>query len=468
MIAIDLDEPPVVISVGAPMFAEALMAQAAEPRQVEWSPPVPGTADDLAAIAADPRAAEASAESARRMTTARPYWVDVVPASQALGLGPRDFLHAGPPVTWADACGPMRGALAGAIVYEGLADNVEEAERMAARGDISLAPCHAHATVGPMAGVVSASMPVSVLEDTEHGGRAYCTLNEGLGKVLRYGAYSQEVIDRLRWMERVLGPILAQTLRKRGPVDVSSLIAQALQMGDECHNRNRAATSLLLREITSDLLESGASTADVAAVYRFISGNDHFFLNLSMPAGKVSADAARDIPGSTMVVAMARNGTDFGIQVSGAGDEWFTAPAPVVNGLFLPGFGPEDANPDIGDSTITETSGIGGFAMAAAPAIVRFVGGDVADALQNTLQMYEITLTEHPLYQVPVLGFRGTPAGIDATLVARTGIVPVVNTGIAGREPGIGQVGAGLVTPPVSVFADAVRALATKASKEKA
>jgi hypothetical protein len=160
---------------------------------------------------------------------------------------------------------------------------------------------------------------------------------------------------------------------------------------------------------------------------------------------------------------MARNGTDFGIQVSGTGDEWFTAPAPVVEGLLFPGFGPEDANPDIGDSTITETSGIGGFAMAAAPAIVRFVGGDVSDALNNTLKMYEITLTEHPLYQVPVLGFRGTPSGIDATLIVRSGIVPVVNTGIAGREPGIGQVGAGLVTPPMSVFADAVRALAGKA-----
>ena len=463
MIVLDLDEPPVVVTVGVPLFAQELVAQAATPREVEWAPPVPGTDRALAAIAADRRTAAATTESARRLTTARPYWVDVVPASQALGLEPREFLHAGPPVTWADASGPLRGALAGAIVYEGLADNVEDAERMAARGEVSLAPCHSRGAVGPMAGVVSASMPVSVLEDDVHGRRAYCTLNEGLGKVLRYGAYSQEVIDRLRWMERVLGPVLSQTLRKRGPIDVPSLIAQALQMGDECHNRNRAATSLLLREITADLLEIGAPTADIASVYRFISGNDHFFLNLSMPAGKAAADAARDIPGSTMVVAMARNGTDFGIQVSGTGDEWFTAPAPLVEGLFFPGFGPDDANPDIGDSTITETSGIGGFAMAAAPAIVRFVGGDVSDALRNTLQMYEITLVEHPLYQVPVLNFRGTPTGIDATLIVRSGIVPVVNTGIAGREPGIGQVGAGLVTPPISVFTDAVQALAAKA-----
>jgi hypothetical protein len=468
MIDLDLDEPPVVVTAGAPLFAEALVAQAAAPRDVQWSPPVAGTSGDLAAIAADPRTAAATAESARTLTTARPHWVDIRPAAEVLGLGPRDFLHAGPPVTWADASGPMRGALAGAMVYEGLAANVEEAERIAAGGGVSLAPCHSRGAVGPMAGVVSASMPVSILEDQEHGGRAFCTLNEGLGKVLRYGAYSAEVIDRLRWMQEVLGPLLAETLRRHGPVDIRSLIAQALQMGDECHNRNRAATSLLLREITPDLLESGASIADAAAVFRFISGNDHFFLNLAMPAGKAAADAGRDIPGSTMVVAMARNGTDFGIQVSGTGDEWFTAPAPVVDGLFLSGFGPQDANPDIGDSTITETMGIGGFAMAAAPAIVRFVGGDVSDALRNTLQMYEITIAEHPMYQVPVLGFRGTPSGIDATLVVRSGIVPVVNTGIAGKEPGVGQVGAGLVTPPLSVFADAVRALANRALREEA
>jgi hypothetical protein len=234
-------------------------------------------------------------------------------------------------------------------------------------------------------------------------------------------------------------------------------------MGDECHNRNRAATSLLLREITPDMLESGARSEDIVAAFRFINGNDHFFLNLSMPAGKVAADAGRDIPGSTMVVAMARNGTEFGIQVSGTGDEWFTAPAPPVKGLYFPGFGPEDAGLDIGDSTITETTGIGGFAMATAPAIVLFVGGDVSDALENTLRMYEITLAEHPFYKVPILGFRGTPTGIDATLVVRSGVLPAVNTGIAGREPGVGQVGAGLVVPPMSVFVDAVRALARRA-----
>jgi hypothetical protein len=366
-------------------------------------------------------------------------------------------------VEWSDASGPIRGAIAGAMMYEGLADSFEEADRIAAEGGISLAPCHSRGAVGPMAGVVSASMPVSVLEDSENGRRAYCTLNEGLGKVLRYGAYSPPVIARLQWLERVLGPLLAKMLHRRGPVDVRSIIAQALQMGDECHNRNRAATSLLLREITPDLLECGARAEDVVDAFRFINGNDHFFLNLSMPAGKLAADAGRDIPGSTMVVAMARNGTEFGIQVSGTGDDWFCAPAPAVKGLYFSGFGAEDAGLDIGDSTITETTGIGGFAMAAAPAIVLFVGGEVSDALDNTLRMYEITLAEHPFYKVPILGFRGTPTGIDTMLVVRSGVLPCVNTGIAGREPGVGQVGAGLVVPPLSVFVDAARALARQA-----
>jgi len=312
-----------------------------------------------------------------------------------------------------------------------------------------------------MAGVLSSSMWVFEIADTaEGGGAAYCSLNEGLGKVLRYGAYGPEVIERLRWMSAVLGPLLQATVRRHGPTDLKALVSQALHMGDEGHNRNRAGTSLFLRELAADLAAVDGPTAELVEVLRFIAGNDHFFLNLVMPAAKLAADAARGVPGSTMVVAMARNGTDFGVQISGTGDRWFTAPAGVPDGLYLGSYGPDDANPDIGDSTITETTGIGGFAMAAAPAIVRFVGGQVGDALAATQSMYDITLAEHPAYQVPILGFRGTPTGIDVTKVVRTGILPVVNTGIAGKVAGTGQVGAGLVSPPAAVFADAVHALA--------
>jgi hypothetical protein len=265
-------------------------------------------------------------------------------------------------------------------------------------------------------------------------------------------------------MSDVLGPVLQAATRASGPVDITAILAQMVQMGDEGHNRNRAGTLMLLRELAPAMIESGFPSSDLAEAARFVGGNDHFFLNLGMPACKLALDAARDIPGSTMVVAMARNGTDFGIQVSGTGDAWFTGPANTPEGLFLGDYGPEDANPDIGDSAITETAGLGGFAMAAAPAIVRFVGGTVADALANTRRMYEITLGEHDMFAVPVLDFRGTPLGIDVTRVVRTGILPQINTGMAGKVAGTGQVGAGLVTPPAEIFPAALRALAESAA----
>jgi hypothetical protein len=451
---------PHVITAGLSLLADAAEHQAARVTRVDWQPPMAGVEDDLVAVLGDTRRAAANATAIERMLAVRAQLVDVLPAADALGLQAGEFLHAGPPITWDRASGPLRGALMGAAVLEGLAGDPEAAAAMAERGAFALDPCHAHHAVGPMAGVVSPSMWVFVLENPVTGRRTYCSLNEGLGKVLRYGAYSTEVIERLRWMSAVLGPLLQSAVRRHGPVDVSAILAQMVQMGDEAHNRNRTGTLMLLRDLLPALIESPFSSQEVAAAASFIGGNDHFFLNLAMPACKLALDAARDIPGSTMVVAMARNGTDFGIQVSGTGSQWFTAPALTPEGLFLGGYGPADANPDIGDSAITETAGLGGFAMAAAPAIAALVGGSVADALAATRRMYEITLTEHPLFQVPALDFRGTPAGIDTTLVARTGILPQINTGMAGRVAGTGQVGAGLVTPPAEVFPAALSALA--------
>jgi hypothetical protein len=451
-----LGREPRVVATGTPVLADALVQQAVPVETVEWRPPPAGAADALAAVLGDPRHAAANATAVRRMLTARPRLVDVRPAHEVLGLEPGTFFHAGPPLTWDRASGPMRGALIGAMLAEGLADTPEAAERQLAHGVVRLDSCHHHRTVGPMAGVVSPSMWMYVVEDAEHGGTAFCSLNEGLGKVLRYGAYGPEVIERLHWMSAVLGPALRAAIATHGPVDLKAIMAQALQMGDELHNRNRAATSLFLRELAGELADAAAGAGDVL---RFIAGNDHFFLNLAMAAGKAAADAARDVPGSSLVVAMARNGTDFGIQLSGTGDRWFTGPAGVPDGLYLGSYGPSDANPDIGDSTITETTGVGGFAMAAAPAIVHFIGGEVPDALAATQRMYEITLAENPAFQVPILSFRGTPTGIDATLVVRTGILPVVNTGIAGKVAGTGQVGAGLVSPPPQIFTAAVEAL---------
>jgi len=380
------------------------------------------------------------------------------------GMKKEKILHAGPPVTGDRVCGPMRGAVMGALIYEGRAASREEAEVLAASGEITYEPCHHSRTVGPMAGIVSASMPVWIVENETSGNRAYCSLNEGLGKVLRYGALGDEVIDRLKWMEDRLAPTLARALEEHGDVDLRSLIAQALEMGDEGHNRNRAATSLLIRTLAPSIASSAQSPSVASEVLTFLTGNDHFFLNLSMPAAKCSLDPVADIPDSTLVSAMSRNGTDFGIRVSGLGERWFTAPAPMVDGLYFPGFTADDANPDIGDSVICETAGFGGFAMASAPAIVQFVGGTVDFALNSTREMYEITLAEHPFYRVPILDFRGTPTGIDLRRVVETQIPPAVNTGIAHRDPGVGQVGAGLVKPPMKCFEDALRAFAEERS----
>jgi hypothetical protein len=455
-----------VIAAGVDVFADAVLDQGVEVTRVDWRPPMPGTETDLAAVMADRRRATANQQALQAITSAEAYLVDVVPAGPTLGLQPSDFLHAGPPIGWDRASGPLRGALMGATALEGLVGDPEDAVALLESGaGYTLDPCHHHAAVGPMAGVISSSMWVFVVEDPASGRRTYCTLNEGLGKVLRYGAYSAAVLNRLRWMSAVLGPLLQQAVRAHGPVDLKAILAQMLQMGDEAHNRNRAGTLMLLRELLPAIIDSGQPAADVAEAVRFVSSNDHFFLNLAMPACKITLDAARDLPGSTVVVAMARNGTDFGIQVAGTGDEWFTGPAQLADGLFLGDFTADDANPDIGDSAITETAGLGGFAMAAAPAIVRLVGGEVSDALAASRRMYEITVGEHPMYAIPILDFRGTPTGIDVTKVVRTEILPQINTGMAGRLAGVGQVGAGLVTPPAEIFAAALKRLATLATQ---
>ncbi|QMW67285.1 DUF1116 domain-containing protein [Mumia sp. ZJ1417] len=454
---------PTVVTTGTDLFADAVADQAVTVNRVDWQPPMPGTIDDLATVIADPLRAEANAKAVDAYLGVTAQLVDVLPASEALGLGTGDFLHAGPPISWERASGPMRGALMGAAAFEGLVDDPEDAAALFASGSgYTLDPCHHHHAVGPMAGVVSPSMWVFVLEDASTGARTYCSLNEGLGKVLRYGAYSPEVLERLRWMSGVLGPVLQRAVRAAGPIDVTALLAQMLQMGDEAHNRNRAGTLMLLRDLVPAMIRSESRAGDVADAVAFVGGNDHFFLNLAMPACKLALDAARDIEGSTMVVAMARNGTDFGIQVSGTGDQWFTGPAQVADGLYLGSYGPDDANPDIGDSAITETAGIGGFAMATAPAIVRLVGGTVPDALATTRRMGEITLAQNPRWTIPVMEFAGTPTGIDVTRVCRTGILPQINTGMAGRVAGTGQVGAGLVTPPANIFPAALAALAQR------
>lgn len=457
-----------VVSTGVSIFADALTDQAVDVTRVDWRPPMEGTEADLATLATDPLRADANAKALAAYLGVQGDVVGLAPASEVLGLEKGQFLHAGPPLLWENASGPMRGALLGAAAFEGLVDDPEDAEALFVSGaNVSLEPCHHRSTVGPMAGVVSPSMWMWIIEDPADGRRTYCSLNEGLGKVLRYGAYSPEVLERLRWMASVLGPVLAKAAAATGPINATSILGQMLQMGDEAHNRNRAGTLMLLRDLAPAMVESGVDAKDLSQVFSFIGGNDHFFLNVAMPACKLALDAARDIEGSTMVVAMARNGTEFGVQTSGTGDEWFTGPAQVAEGLYLGDYGPEDANPDIGDSAITETAGIGGFAMATAPAIVRLVGGSVPDALATTRRMGEITLGQNERWSIPVLDFMGAPTGIDVSKVCRTSILPQINTGMAGAVAGVGQVGAGLVTPPAEIFPKALAALAQRARERQ-
>jgi hypothetical protein len=455
-----------VVNVGADLFADALTEQGAPVTRISWQP-APGESDTaLSILLGDERIGQANAEAIQRMMASRPRLVDVRPAREAIpGFEQNLLLHAGPPITWERMSGPLRGAILGALLYEGMAADIAEAERLATSGDIRFAPCHHYNAVGPMAGVVSASMPVQIIEEPVYGHSTFSTLNEGLGKVLRYGANSPEVIAKLRWMEQVLGPALARAVRAAGGIELVSLTAQALQMGDECHNRNKAATTLFAREIAPYLVETGNSSTETVSVLRYMQGNDFVYLNLAMAMCKAMLLAAHDIQFSSLVTTMARNGTDFGIRVSGLGDRWFVAPAQKIQGLYFSGFSEQDANPDIGDSAITETAGIGGFAMATAPAIAQFIGGTPADAMRYTLEMYDITVAESSNFQLPPLGFRGSPTGIDIRQVVRQNALPIINTGIAHRLPGVGQVGAGLVRPPMACFVAAVHELAASISK---
>lgn len=404
---------------------------------------------------------KANQSAVERMIAARPILTGVGTAGELIsGMRENLLLHAGPPIIWERMSGPLRGAVIGALLLEGLVQNESQAIGMVEAGEVDFTPCHHHDTVGPMAGVTSSSMKVYIIENTTHGNTAFSNLNEGYGKVLRYGAYSEDVISKLRWMNDEMGPLLADALETSEGIDVRALLAEALHMGDEGHNRNKAGSLLFLKQLGPLISKSAANDELKSSVLQFLGDNALSVLNPVMAACKAMADAADGVERSTVVTTMARNGTDFGIRISGLKDRWFTAPAEVPVGLYFPGFTSDDANADIGDSTITETAGIGAFAMAAAPAIVSFVSGTPQDAINATLEMYEITTLEHSHFTIPSLDFRGTPTGVDIRKVVELGIVPRVNTGIAHKEAGVGQVGAGLVRPPMSIFEEALYAYA--------
>lgn len=455
-----------VVNVGLAGFAPAIEAAGGRCISPAWQPPAQGDRDAgraLARLVADPVVDAANRIAFERFIASQPALVGIAPAREclpALADGRRLILHAGPPIAWAAMCGPMRGAVVGAVLLEGWAATAADARGLLDRGAIELEPCHHHHAVGPMAGIVSPSMPLFIIEDRCSGARAYSNVNEGLGKVLRFGANAADVIERLKRIEHVVAPALRAALQRTGAIELKPLIAQALTMGDEGHNRNAAATALFVKRIAPAIVAADIDRHAAAAALDFIAGNDHFFLNLSMAACKAMCDAASGVAGSSMVVAMARNGVHFGVRLSGTGDAWFEAPARPIDGLYFPGYSLADAAPDLGDSAITETAGLGGFAMAAAPAIVKFVGGTPADAIGHSLRMRVITIGTNPAFTLPALDFAAAAAGIDARKVVDTGVLPVINSGIAHREAGIGQIGAGVTTAPLACFAAALKALA--------
>jgi hypothetical protein len=396
----------------------------------------------------------------KRLCASRPRLVDVAPAGEAIpGYSTDLILHAGPPIEWLAMTPAMQAAIDGALVFEGRASDLAAARELAASGRLSFAPAHDHRATGAMAGIVTASMPVFVIEDEKTRERAFCSINEGLGKALRFGANGSEVLERLAWIRGRFAPLLKRALAIQGPIDLRAMVEEALRRGDECHNRNKAATTLFFREIAPALVSTEAPHAEIAAALRFIASNDHFFLSLSMAHAKaVTLGLERERIGS-LVTTMAGNGREVGIRVSGAGSQWFTALAQVADVRLFPGRTLAEATPTMGDSYVTEAIGLGGFALAAAPAIAEFIGGTVAELTAKSERMREIAIGEHTSFRVPALGFKGVPSGIDVRKVVATGVAPIVNTGVASSQPGVGQIGAGVQSFPLACFEAAAAAL---------
>ncbi len=462
-----LNTKPRVINIGVESFSDVVREHGGQAVQYNWKPVAGGNRKLIKILNQLKQIDEINEQNEKvigRFKDAQPFLVDVVPAHTVIPeLKEKVLLHAGPPIAYEDMTGPMQGSCVGATLYEGWAETEEEARRMLENGEFTFIPCHHVNAVGPMGGITSMHMPVLVVENRLTNNTAYCILNEGIGKVLRFGAFSQEVVDRLTWIQDVLAPVLSKALRKLdGGLNVNVLAAKAITMGDEFHQRNIAASLLFLKEISPTILSlDDVDNAMKQEVIQFLADTDQFFLNIMMATGKAIVDGARQITEGTIVTTMTRNGKDFGVRVSALGDQWFTAPVNTPKGLYFTGFSEEDGNPDIGDSAITETIGVGGMAMIAAPGVTRFVGaGGFEDALRVSNEMSEICVGHNPNYSIPTWDFKGACLGIDIRKVVETGITPLINTGIAHKQAGLGQVGAGTVRAPLACFEKALVAYA--------
>jgi hypothetical protein len=408
---------------------------------------------------------KANQEATNRINLGDPVLVDIAPAGDVIpGLQGKMVIHSGPPIEWARMCGAQRGAIIGQVLYEGWAKSVDDAAGMLARGEIRLEPNHHHRAVGPMAGTISPSAPVWVVENRAFGNRACCRQVEGNQQ---FGDFSSQALQGLVTWRDVWAPTLRKALQTIGSLELKPIITKALQMGDELHNRHTASSSLFANAMAVAMAQTELPNDKMIWTLKYVTNHDLIFLGIAMACGKAIADPVMGIEYSTVVTAMCRNGTEFGIRVSGLDEEWFTAPSPKVDGLYLPGFTAEDAGLDLGDSAITETVGWGGFTIGGAPGILSLVGGTPEEALAYSREMRKITVTTHPTYRLPALGFVGTSIGIDIRKVVQTGITPIIDTAIAHKDPGHPKIGAGLVRAPLECFKKALIAFSRKYDASK-
>ncbi len=366
------------------------------------------------------------------------------------------LLHAGPPVAYRDMCSAMKNAIFGAIIYEGWAKNLHQAEVLANSGEIEYYSCNELGVVGPMSGVVSPSMPLYVFQNMTYGNYSRVTFNEGLGKTLSFGANDDSVIIRLKWIEKKLAPIMAATILLMGSVDVTTILARGIQMGDEAHNRNTVCTGFFIRELAPNMVRTNFAKEDIADVLAFLNGNDQTFLNISMGISKAIMDTIIGVSNCSLVSCLCSNGYEFGLRVAGCGTKWFTAPSPMAMGHYFEGRSEKDASPVIGDSYILEATGLGTFALGCAFKVGQFIGITAKEALEYSERMYQITIAKHERFLIPALNFRGTPLGIEIHKVLERQELPIINSGIAHKLPGVGQIGVGIVFPPLKCFEKAV------------
>jgi len=382
------------------------------------------------------------------------------------GMRKNLFLHAGPPITWDRASEPLRGAIIGAVLFEGIASTKEEAIACIEKGLITLESNNDHYSVGPMAGLITPSMSVYIIEDKSNGKFFYTNMSDNAansrGQSLRFGIFHKEAIQHLHWMENVQAPVFQKVIKALGEIDLRALIAESLHMADECHTRVKATSLLYMKAMAHLVPKFASNTSDADKILETLATDAFCGLNVAMAAAKTMTAAAHGVEKSTLITVFSRNGTDFGIKVSGLGNQWFTGPAEIPSGLWFPGYTAGDANPDIGDSAIMEAAGLGGLAMAASPASVAFIGGDAQEALNITMDMYEITHSEHKHFTIPALNFRGTPVGIDVRKVIERNIRPHINTGIANKKMNCVMVGCGAAHPPMVAFEQALEAFVSK------